>query len=396
MSTQTTIPDWETFAAHLHAELGYTDVTLKRTQYTYKIFVRQFYGTEGSLEGRINQGIEHIRNAFEAGEISKDKLLRLRRIAFRLLQLIKTGKITWDRIPLYGKKYGNEENEATLAAFVLAENRSHNHAKSIIKRDENIIRQYILFAESQGINIINANTQEMTGEKAFILPTGLKGGDMPLMPYVFTPESLNAFFSFTDTMERYYQSTVRHLVAPVMFRYMYCCGLRPAEARRLNREDVDLKTGRIFIQESKYNKERIVYAPEELLSLTRAYLQQISSVFPNSVALFVDREGRHIPKDSHQYLFEVCRGGSGIRTSGTKQPNLYSFRHSFATHRIYQWYKEGKNIDSLLPGLSAYMGHSQLQNTLYYLHFLPELFSNMAGFDFEQFSEIVPEVNEDD
>lgn len=236
----------------------------------------------------------------------------------------------------------------------------------------------------------------MTGEKAFILPTGLKGGDMPLMPYVFTPESLNAFFSFTDTMERYYQSTVRHLVAPVMFRYMYCCGLRPAEARRLNREDVDLKTGRIFIQESKYNKERIVYAPEELLSLTRAYLQQISSVFPNSVALFVDREGRHIPKDSHQYLFEVCRGGSGIRTSGTKQPNLYSFRHSFATHRIYQWYKEGKNIDSLLPGLSAYMGHSQLQNTLYYLHFLPELFSNMAGFDFEQFSEIVPEVNEDD
>ena len=236
----------------------------------------------------------------------------------------------------------------------------------------------------------------MTGEKAFILPPGLKGGNMPLTPYIFTQESLNAFFSFTDTMERYYQSPVRHLVAPVIFRYMYCCGLRPAEARRLNREDVDLRTGRVFIRESKYNKERIVYAPEDLLSLTKVYLQQISMAFPNSDALFVDRKGCHLPKDSHQYLFEICRDGSELKASGIKQPNMYSFRHSFATHRIYQWDKEGKNIDSLLPGLSAYMGHSQLQNTLYYLHFLPELFSDMAGFDFEQFSEIIPEVSEDE
>ena len=236
----------------------------------------------------------------------------------------------------------------------------------------------------------------MTGEDAFILPDGLKGGNMPLLPYVFTKESLTSFFHYTDTMERYYQSTVRHLVAPVIFRYMYCCGLRPVEARRLNREDVNLKTGRIFIQESKYNKERIVYAPDDLLSLTRAYLQKINSVFPRSTALFVDRKGQRIPKDSHQYLFELCRKGSGIKASGTRPPNLYSFRHSFATHRIYLWYKEGKDIGSLLPGLSAYMGHSQFQNTLYYLHFLPELFSDMAGFDFEQFSEIVPEVYEDD
>lgn len=236
----------------------------------------------------------------------------------------------------------------------------------------------------------------MTGEDAFILPDGLKGGNMPLMPYVFTKESLTSFFHYTDSMERYYQSTVRHLVAPVIFRYMYCCGLRPVEARRLNREDVNLKTGRIFIRESKYNKERIVYAPDDLLSLTQVYLQKINTVFPDSIALFVDRKGRQIPKDSHQYLFELCRNGSGIRASGTRQPNMYSFRHSFATHRIYQWYKEGKDIGALLPGLSAYMGHSLFQNTLYYLHFLPELFSDMAGFDFEQFSEIVPEVNGDD
>jgi integrase len=197
-------------------------------------------------------------------------------------------------------------------------------------------------------------------------------------------------------MDRYYQSTVRHIVAPVMFRYMYCCGLRPIEARRMDREDVNLKTGRIFVRESKYNKERVIYAPDELLSLTRDYLGKIAAVFPGSAALFVDRKGGRLSKDAHQYLFEHCRDGSGIKESGTKRPNMYSFRHSFATHRIYQWHKDGKDISSLLPGLSAYMGHTRYQHTLYYLHFLPELFSDMAGFDLEQFSEIIPGVTGDD
>ena len=78
-----------------------------------------------------------------------------------------------------------------------------------------------------------------------------------------------------------------------MFRYMYCCGLRPVEARRMNREDVNVQTGRVFIRESKYNRERVVYAPNELLLLTKRYLSQISDVFPESTDMFVDRKGRY-------------------------------------------------------------------------------------------------------
>ena len=216
----------------------------------------------------------------------------------------------------------------------------------------------------------------MLGEDAFILPDGLKGGDMPLMPYVFTVESLNDFFQYTDTMEHCYRSAVRHLVAPVMFRFMYCCGLRPIEARRMKREDVNLDNGKVFIRESKFNRERVVYAPDKLVALASGYLRIITSLFPDSEAMFIDRKGRHMSRDVHQYLFEHCREGSGIKASGTRNPNLYSFRHSFATHRIYRWRKEGLDIASLLPGLSVYMGHTQYQHTLYYLHFLPELFSN--------------------
>lgn len=130
-----------------------------------------------------------------------------------------------------------------------------------------------------------------------------------------------------------------------------------------------------------------------LMNLTQNYLTQIVPIFPDSKAMFVDLNRNSFSQSVHQYLFEHCRDGLGIKAAGTRPPNLYSFRHSFATHRICQWQKDGKDIDALLPGLSAYMGHSRYSHTLYYLHLLPEIFSDMAGFDFERFSDIIPEVD---
>ena len=236
----------------------------------------------------------------------------------------------------------------------------------------------------------------MMGESAFILPLGLRGGDMPQMPYVFSRKGLTDFFEFADNIPREYRSPVRHLIAPVMFRYMYCCGLRPGEARRLRQEDIDLATGKIFIRESKHYREREIYALEDLMSLTTEYLHELHMIFPNAEALFPDRKGGYMSYDVQQNLFTLCRDRGGVSGSGTKAPNLYSFRHSFATHRIYQWQKDGNDIGSMIPALSSYMGHTSYQHTLYYLHFVPELFNDWSGFDLEQFSCLLPEVMENE
>lgn len=232
----------------------------------------------------------------------------------------------------------------------------------------------------------------MLGEDAYIIPDGFRGGGMPLMPYVFSEESLRQFLGYTDSMERYYQSRVRHLVAPVMFRFMYCCGLRPCEARSLDRADINFENGRVFIQESKHYKERVVYAPDSLVPVILEYIKNIDGIFPGRQPLFIDRNGVRYSYCSQQYLFEHCRDHSGISWCGTRAPNLYSFRHTFATHRIYRWLKEGKDLGACLPRLSAYMGHSQYEHTLYYLHLVPDFFSDMTGFDFEKLSHLIPEV----
>lgn len=229
-------------------------------------------------------------------------------------------------------------------------------------------------------------------QDSYILPDGLKGGKIPLPIYVFSKCDLKRFFMYVDNMVPYGRSPARHLVAPIMFRYMYCCGLRPKEARSLQRSDVNLNTGRIFIRESKHHKERIVYASPDLIQMTKQYVPIISSIFPECPALFPDRDGKMYSYSAHQYLFHHCRKMSGIHGNGTNEPNLYSFRHTFATYRIFLWFKEGKDLYTCLPRLGAYMGHEDYRSTLYYLHLVPQIFMEMSEFNMEQFSHIIPEV----
>lgn len=233
----------------------------------------------------------------------------------------------------------------------------------------------------------------MRGFDAYILTDGLKGGAQPLLTYVFTEADLNSFFSYTDHMEQTNRSPIRHLVAPIMFRFMYCCGLRPKEARMLCHNDLDFNTGRIFIRESKHHKERVIYATPDLMLLTKRYVNTLKKICPYNDILFPDRDGKIYQYHSQQYLFNHCREMSGIKGSGTKEPTLYSFRHTFATYRIYQWFKEGRDLEVYLPRLGAYMGHTDYKSTLYYLHFVPEIFTEMTGFKMEQFSHIIPEVD---
>jgi integrase len=56
-----------------------------------------------------------------------------------------------------------------------------------------------------------------------------------------------------------------------------------------------------------------------------------------------------------------------------------------------RWVDEGRDVMVLLPFLSAYMGHSELNSTLYYVHLLPERIRKSAGIDWSLFSSIYGE-----
>jgi hypothetical protein len=57
---------------------------------------------------------------------------------------------------------------------------------------------------------------------------------------------------------------------------------------------------------------------------------------------------------------------------------------------------EGKDLTAMLPYLSAYMGHSQLSDTYYYIHLVPGMLESMSGIEFAGFEELLPEVEADE
>ena len=91
-------------------------------------------------------------------------------------------------------------------------------------------------------------------------------------------------------------------------------------------------------------------------------------------------------------MFDLCWKNSGIQQYSGNKPRPYDFRHTFATKCLYRWLKEGKDLQSYLPYLSAYMGHEDFSHTAYYIHLVPEYFKQMTTSSFARYEALLPEV----
>ena len=91
--------------------------------------------------------------------------------------------------------------------------------------------------------------------------------------------------------------------------------------------------------------------------------------------------------DTLRHNYRIVCGQAGIsRPAGTRyQPRLHDLRHAFAVHRLTSWYRQGADVQRLLPMLSVYLGHVHLRHTQVYLSMTPELLGE-AGRRFERYA----------
>jgi len=229
------------------------------------------------------------------------------------------------------------------------------------------------------------------GEPAFVLsPNFAKKGPRHI-PHIYSEEEIAALWDVLDHLRARKGYPIRHFVFPTLIRLLYCCGLRPCEARKLRVADVDLEKGRLDILESKGHKSRIVMMADDVTEICRRYDETVSKIMPGRELFFPDSNGNIYGKVGLEKTFRIAKAKAGIGMSGEHSPRLYDFRHTFATHRLYQWMREGKDATAMLPYLSAYMGHAQLSDTYYYIHLVPGLFETMAGFDYSASEHLLPE-----
>lgn len=210
------------------------------------------------------------------------------------------------------------------------------------------------------------------GKTAYVIPDGFVGKGEPFVPYLYSELELRYFFENADKLPPHKLSPFREYVIPVLFRILYCCGLRPQEVRHLKVNEVNLLDGSLYISHSKRNKDRIVVMSDDLLQLCIHYNKLIEEKLPQRVFFFENPNGGAYSATWIQQQFFKCWKYAGISFEREHRPRVYDWRHNFATQRIVGWMNEGKNVMNLIAYLSTYMGHDSLNYTAYYIHLVPE------------------------
>lgn len=228
---------------------------------------------------------------------------------------------------------------------------------------------------------------------AYVLDHRFKIQNYHAEVYLMTKTEIQAFFDECDRFVLRPKVVGRPYVLPALYRFLYCCGARCAEARNLKCSDTHLDKGFVDILHSKGHKDRRLFLSDELTKYLMAYDKAISRCFPSREYFFPGGYGGIFSSCALSSNFRNIWTAAGLKRDGRVKPRAYDFRHHFACANIMRWSSEGKDIHAMLPYLMRYMGHSSLESTYYYIHLIPDYFPQYSVLTAST-EELIPEVEE--
>jgi integrase/recombinase XerD len=205
-------------------------------------------------------------------------------------------------------------------------------------------------------------------------------------PYIYSPAELRRILDSVDC--RRCDSDLDASVLRALILLMYGAALRISEALSLTISDVDLSAAVLTIRNSKFFKSRLVPLGPNTVRVLAEYAGRHDSPSRKPDDLFfVGRSSKRIPIHVVERAFKQIRKHVGLHREGGPrcQPRLHDLRHTSAVHRLTSWYREGKDVQKLLPQLSVYMGHARLAATQAYLSMTPNLL-HQASLRFERYA----------
>jgi integrase/recombinase XerD len=173
-----------------------------------------------------------------------------------------------------------------------------------------------------------AKYMQSIGIEAYIIPSKIPNKQIRYVPHIYTAAELAAFFKSIDSCRISPYSKVRHLVIPVFFRLLYCCGLRSSETRLLHFSDVDHSKGTVYIRKSKGHKDRLVYLSDELVQLCKTYDERVKNLIPDREAFFPNQNGQFYDKSVVDCWFHEFWDSLGIaKNYSGNSPRVHDFRY---------------------------------------------------------------------
>ena len=183
-------------------------------------------------------------------------------------------------------------------------------------------------------------------------------------PYIFTHEQVRQLFELADEIHPNYRNS--HIFYPVLFRVLYCTGIRLGEALSMTMADVDLEQLTITIRNPKNHRDRRLPIGESLKLYLEWYIKEVHPVYHEEDLFFMTRGNRAYHGGNCNVFFVSLIKKIGIPYGGYKN--------------------RGPSI------LSNYMGHQSLSATGRYLQLTAEAFPGLTERIESMYGDVFPEV----
>lgn len=222
--------------------------------------------------------------------------------------------------------------------------------------------------------------------------------DKNFAPYIFSNSEIAALIRYFENMKpsRHYPNG--HIVFPMIFKTLICCGLRANEAATLLVKEVDIQNGILFINNAKHGKFRQVPISEFLHTEYVAYYNEIHSESGPDDYFFPNARGKSHHTNIIYDRFREALWACGIQHKGHGYgPRVHDLRHTFAVRCMLKFAKtKDVDITTALPYLSVYLGHYNINKTQYYLHLVSEAYPDLIHKQCDYLGDTIPTWEVDD
>jgi integrase/recombinase XerD len=185
------------------------------------------------------------------------------------------------------------------------------------------------------------------------MPRPRRATNCAFSPYIYSLSDIREILRKADAHDLNL-SIVSAQTLRMLVIFLYATGVGPGEALALKRKDLDFQGSTVTLS-ARPGPPRTIPIGPDLLGLLKTY---VGATRKTGDYLFKTKKGQPIKSDRIKVVFRRVRQSAKIRRSDCAfcQPALRDLRHTFAVHRIMDWYEKGIDVERMMPKLAAYMG----------------------------------------
>lgn len=184
-------------------------------------------------------------------------------------------------------------------------------------------------------------------------------------PVIFTNEEINILFHTMDKYKEKYKGQKLYKLYysySILFRLLYSCGLRISEVIKININDINFKENTINIIDSKRHISRLVVLSNSMKTCLANYIKLFN--INNELVFKNARNNINASKSLRKYYRKILN-----LSNLNKNSHVHDLRHCFCNKAFTQMLDKGYDENVVIVYLYKYMGHKNISETEYYLHF---------------------------